>query len=105
MLRSLPEQPLLVVSTDMNHYAGDADTRRLDRMALDCIQRLRPDQLYETVTENRISMCGMAPAVLVMETLKRLARLNRCEPVGYATSADASGDTSRVVGYAGMLFA
>jgi len=105
VLRSLPEQPLLVVSTDMNHYAGDADTRRLDRMALDCIQRLRPDQLYETVTENRISMCGMAPAVLVMETLKRLARLNRCEPVGYATSADASGDTSRVVGYAGMLFA
>ena len=45
------------------------------------------------------------PAVLVMETLRRLDALNRCEPVGYATSAEASGDTSRVVGYAGMLFA
>ena len=30
--------------------------------------------------------------------------LNQCQPVGYATSADASGDRSRVVGYAGMLF-
>jgi AmmeMemoRadiSam system radical SAM enzyme/AmmeMemoRadiSam system protein B/AmmeMemoRadiSam system protein A len=105
VLRELPDPPLLVISTDMNHYASDAETRRVDRMALDCIESLDPAGLYRTVTENRISMCGMLPAVLVMETLGRLDALNRCESVGYATSADASGETSRVVGYAGMLFA
>jgi AmmeMemoRadiSam system protein B len=32
-----------------------------------------------------------------------LNRLTRTHRVGYATSADVTGDPSRVVGYAGML--
>ena len=39
-----------------------------------------------------------------LETLRLLDCLHTAEPVGYATSADVSGDKSRVVGYAGMLF-
>ena len=76
----------------------------MDRLALDALETLDPARLYETVRENRISMCGMFPAVVVMETLRQLDSLHRCEMVGYATSAAASGDTRRVVGYAGMLF-
>lgn len=48
-------------------------------------------------------MCGLLPAIVVLETLRRLDLLRAAERVGYATSADASGDTSRVAGYAGML--
>ncbi|MCO6457548.1 MAG: AmmeMemoRadiSam system protein B [Pirellulaceae bacterium] len=47
----------------------------------------------------------MLPAVVVMETLRILRRLGACQRVAYATTADVSGDTSRVVGYAGMLLA
>jgi len=39
-----------------------------------------------------------------METLRELGQLHRAERIGYATSADVSGDTSRVVGYAGVAF-
>ena len=105
VLGGLEERPLLVISSDMNHYADDDRTRQLDRMALDAIEALDPARLLETVTKNRITMCGVLPAVLVMETLRRLGSLNRCEVVGYATSAEASGDRSRVVGYAAALFA
>jgi AmmeMemoRadiSam system protein B/AmmeMemoRadiSam system protein A len=105
VLGELAEEPLLVISSDMNHYADDATTRRLDRAALDCLERLDPEALYRTVMEKRISMCGVLPAVLVLKTLRRLGSLNRQETVGYATSADASGDKTHVVGYAGMLFA
>ncbi len=105
VLRGLDERPLLVISSDMNHYADDDHTRRVDRMALDAIEGLDPRGLYETVTKNRISMCGVLPAVLVMETLRQLGALNRCDLVGYATSADASGDRRQVVGYAAALFA
>ena len=42
--------------------------------------------------------------MIVMEALRQLNQLAKCERVGYATSADVSGDKSRVVGYAGMLF-
>jgi AmmeMemoRadiSam system protein B/AmmeMemoRadiSam system protein A len=102
-LRDMPERPLLVISSDMNHFADDAETRRVDRLALDAIQTLNPTRVYETVRSNRISMCGLGPCVIVMEALRQLGRLNRCEMVGYATSAEASGDTQRVVGYAGLL--
>ncbi len=103
VLREMPQRPLLVISSDMNHFADDAENRRLDRLALDAMETLDPDELYRTVRESRISMCGMFPAVIVMEALRQLDGLKRIESVGYATSADASGDTSRVVGYAGVL--
>ena len=39
-----------------------------------------------------------------METLRRLGLLRSCREVGYTTSGPSeSGDTSRVVGYAGVL--
>ena len=49
-------------------------------------------------------MCGMLPAFIVLTALQQLDALHRAVRVDYTTSADASGDTSRVVGYAGMLF-
>lgn len=103
VLGPLKPRPLLVISTDMNHFADDAETRRLDRLALDALETLDPERLYETVRDHRISMCGLMAAVIVMETVRQWDCLSRCESVGYATSAESSGDTSRVVGYAGML--
>ena len=96
-------KPLLLVSTDMNHFADDAQTRKLDRQALDALKSLDPERLYQTVQENRISMCGMMGAVIAIEALRQWGCLSRCEEVGYATSAETTGDTSRVVGYAGLL--
>jgi hypothetical protein len=102
-----PRRPLLVISSDMSHVEGyadnEAEARRLDRLALDAMQTLDPARLYETVRSQRISMCGMKPAVIVMETLRQWGRLQRCELVGYTTSAQSGGGTGRVVGYAGML--
>jgi len=104
VLGDMPERPLLIVSSDMNHFADDTETRRIDRLALDAIANLDPARVYETVRRNHISMCGMGPCVIVMETLRQLQCLHRCELVGYATSAEAGGSTDRVVGYAGLLF-
>jgi AmmeMemoRadiSam system radical SAM enzyme/AmmeMemoRadiSam system protein B/AmmeMemoRadiSam system protein A len=105
-LRDLRPRPLLVISTDMNHFASESENRRLDEIALRAVETLDPANLYETVVNrHHISMCGVRPAVVVLETLRQLQVLTRCERVGYATSAEVSGDTSRVVGYAGMLFA
>ncbi len=103
VLENFLDPPLLLISSDMNHYANDAETRRLDKLALAEFDRLNEDALFETCQANRISMCGLVPAVIVMKTLQKLGRLNRSIEVGYATSAEASGDTTRCVGYAGRL--
>ena len=102
-LAEFRERPLLVVSSDMNHYADDARTREVDRLALDAIEALDPVRLFETVRGRKISMCGVLPMVAAMFALRRMGLLNHCEPVGYATSGDAGGGTDRVVGYAGLL--
>jgi AmmeMemoRadiSam system radical SAM enzyme/AmmeMemoRadiSam system protein B/AmmeMemoRadiSam system protein A len=102
-LETLDEMPLLIASTDMNHFASDQENRRLDRLAIDALVQLDPQLLYDTVREHNISMCGVLPTVVVMLTLKYLDRLNTCREVAYTTSAEATGDTSRVVGYAGIL--
>jgi AmmeMemoRadiSam system protein B/AmmeMemoRadiSam system protein A len=104
VLRERSDKPLLLISSDMNHFATDAENRRLDEVALAAMQTLDPQNLYDTVTENRISMCGVLPAVIVFQTLQLLGGLSESVRVGYATTADVTGDKSRVVGYAGMLF-
>jgi AmmeMemoRadiSam system radical SAM enzyme/AmmeMemoRadiSam system protein B/AmmeMemoRadiSam system protein A len=103
VLRTCQEPPLLVISSDMNHFASDAENRRLDELALAALATLDPEHLYHTVTSRHISMCGLAPAVIVMLALRELNRLRRAERVAYGTSADTNGDKSRVVGYAGVL--
>jgi AmmeMemoRadiSam system protein B len=104
LLRERDEMPLLLISSDMNHFAADAENRRLDELALAALERRDPEGLHRTVNEHSISMCGVLPAVIVLETLRLLGRLKRARRVAYATTADVTGDTSRVVGYAGMLF-
>jgi AmmeMemoRadiSam system radical SAM enzyme/AmmeMemoRadiSam system protein B/AmmeMemoRadiSam system protein A len=104
VVKGLPEPPLLVISSDMNHFASDAENRRLDEIALQALETLDPATLFHTVRDQEISMCGLIPAVIVMETLRLLGQLHRVERAGYATSADVTGDPSRVVGYAGAVF-
>ena len=100
----MDEKPLLVISSDMNHYASDGDNRRLDKLALAQLDKLDEDALFKTCLENDISMCGMIPAVIILKTLKKLGSVHQCRSVGYSTSAEVTGDTTRVVGYAGRIF-
>ena len=97
-------RPLLLISSDMHHFATDTENRRLDSIALAALQSLDPVEVYHTVMENHITMCGVLPAVIVLEALRSLRAASRAEQVAYGTSGDISGDLSRVVGYAGMLF-
>jgi AmmeMemoRadiSam system protein B len=104
VIREMEEPPLLLISSDMNHFATDAETRRLDELALSELDKLDEEGLFRVTTENHISMCGMRPAVVVLKTLKHLGKLTESQRAGYATTADVTGEKSRVVGYAGMLF-
>jgi len=103
VIGQLDDEVLLVISSDMNHYGTDDENRRLDAMAMEAMESLDAERLLSTCQEHQISMCGVLPAVIVMETLGSLKGLSKAERVAYATSADTTGDKSRVVGYCGML--
>ena len=103
LLRSLSEMPLLVISSDMNHFADDQETRRRDALALEAFKSGDPRQLLLTCQQHQISMCGQIPAALILQTLHELGIQFHIDIVEYATSADSSGDKTRVVGYAGAI--
>ncbi|MBQ9872901.1 MAG: AmmeMemoRadiSam system protein B [Thermoguttaceae bacterium] len=98
------KDPLLLVSSDMNHYASEATTRIVDKMALDALETTNPEELYDVVRREGITMCGVLPAFFVLSTLKKLGEFNRATQIGRATSGESSGDYDRVVGYAGYVF-
>ncbi len=97
------EDVLIVTSSDMNHYEDEATTRRKDRRAIEAMERLDTEGLYEMCRRERISMCGLGPAIVTLSAMKRLGA-GGGELVKYATSGEVSGDYDAVVGYAGMIF-
>jgi AmmeMemoRadiSam system protein B len=94
--------PLLIASTDMNHYESDDITRKKDALAIDTIERLEPDHLHATVQAHEISMCGLGPTIAVLAAARTLQG-TRASLIRYATSGDVSGQHDRVVGYAGFI--
>ncbi len=97
------EPPLLIISSDMNHFAPDPETRRRDARALDAMKTGNPRLLYDTCVQHDVSMCGLLPAVTIMQALLADSASIQPQIIDYSTSAAASGETSRVVGYAGVI--
>ncbi|MDK9709175.1 MAG: AmmeMemoRadiSam system protein B [Desulforhopalus sp.] len=93
---------LIVASSDMNHYESRKTTDKKDGLALQCIQRMNPFDLYNTVIENRITMCGVIPAVIAILAAKAQGG-KESRLVGHTDSGYVSGDIGQVVGYAGVV--
>jgi MEMO1 family protein len=94
---------LLLTTSDLNHYEDDATTRLKDQQAINQILAVNPRGLYDVCRNAAISMCGLGPTVAMLTALRTLGTTH-VELVRYATSADVSGDTTSVVGYAGLIF-
>ena len=86
----------------MNHYESDAITRIKDHKAIEKILELDEVGLYETVQKEKITMCGISPAIAMLTAAKKLGAISAAL-VKYATSGDISQDRDRVVGYAGII--
>ncbi|NTV14823.1 MAG: AmmeMemoRadiSam system protein B [Desulfobulbaceae bacterium] len=93
---------LMVASTDMTHYQPRAVANRQDHLALARITALDPKGLYHTVLTHGITMCGFIPTTITLLAALELGA-TKAELISYSDSGAASGDTDRVVGYAGLI--
>ncbi len=97
----LKKSTVFIASSDMTHYEPQKVAEIKDALAIEAIVALDEDKLARVVRDSDISMCGVAPVTVLIKAAKLLgakgARL-----IKYQTSADASGDASSVVGYAGI---
>ncbi|NWG13876.1 MAG: AmmeMemoRadiSam system protein B [Acidobacteria bacterium] len=101
-IRSMSEPPLIVASSDMNHYESAEVNRRKDQMAIDQVLAVNPAGLHRAVLENDIGMCGFAPTVAALVCCRDLGA-TKGELIRYSHSGEVTGDDSEVVSYAGMV--
>lgn len=99
---NLQNSTLIVASSDMTHYEPQEEAERKDKEAIGAILALDEDRLWEKVKKLGISMCGYAPAIVMIVAAKLLGA-TKANLVKYQTSADVTGDKTSVVGYAGIL--
>uniref|UniRef100_A0A7C4EKD9 MEMO1 family protein ENV75_03480 n=1 Tax=Thermodesulfovibrio aggregans TaxID=86166 RepID=A0A7C4EKD9_9BACT len=98
----LREHVIIIASTDMSHYLPDDMARKVDSLAIEMIKNFDPEGLYNTVLQQRISMCGFVPTVTMLYATKLLGAKD-VRVIKYATSAEISRDYDKVVGYLGAI--
>jgi len=92
---------MFIASSDMTHYEPQKNAERKDGLAIEAMISLDEDKLEAQVKQLGISMCGFAPVVVLLKLAKILGA-KKGKLIKYQTSGDVSGDTSSVVGYAGI---
>ena len=101
------EDALVVASSDMSHESGGRAlevVNRNDPVAIERMERLDADGLYQVCRRQGITMCGVLPAAAMMAATAARGGTEGVL-VARATSADSPlGRGSYVVGYAGMVF-
>jgi AmmeMemoRadiSam system protein B len=91
-----PTGTVVLCSTDLSHYLPDEQARRHDRQTLAAVAELAPERIGVR------DACG----VFALRGLLEWARRDGLEPtlLDYSTSAETTGDPTRVVGYAAVSF-
>src|SRR5262245_22754094 len=87
---------VVVVSTDLSHYQPDARARMLDRRTAEAVVGREPDRLPDDAA------CGVYALRGLVEHARRQEL--EVELLALETSADRTGDRSRVVGYGAFAF-
>ncbi len=87
----------VIISTDLSHFYNLEDAKRLDSICIKAIENLDRALLHKGC-----EACGK----IGVEAMLMAAKDMHLKPVmlDYRTSADASGDASRVVGYLSVAF-
>jgi hypothetical protein len=99
---ALPEDSLVIASSDMSHYVPEEVAKSKDFKAIERMEKLDAEGLYNTVVENDITMCGYGCAMAAM-VFSSLRGAEMGELLKYGTSGDVE-PMREVVGYCAMAF-
>ena len=92
---------LCVGSTDLSHFYSEEEAKEYDDIMLDRMHAFSPDEMLEAERYRMGFACGVG-AVSMMLWVTRFLGATHVTLLDQSTSAAASGDTSRVVGYGAL---
>jgi hypothetical protein len=97
----LDREDLVIASTDLSHYLSQEEAEVIDRQSLEGMLQQDWCDFNDGIARGTYSMCGSS-AVTAAMAFAMCAGARDWEILDYRTSAEASGDTTRVVGYASV---
>lgn len=89
---------LIVASTDLSHYHSRKAANNLDKIIEKRIADYDYNTLMEDLQNERCEACGGGPVVVLMKVLDHFNK-SRSVVLNRTDSGEASGNTSKVVGY------
>ena len=92
---------LLIASTDLSHFYNEREANKLDSNMLKHMIEFSPEGVLKAERCGEGYACG-AGAVALMMWITKFLGANQVTLLHHSTSADASGDDSRVVGYGAL---
>ncbi len=98
---ALGPDDLIVCSTDLSHFYTEAEANALDQQSLSAVSSKDCAAYREAVHAGRVLMCGATAVHVTMASALQQGAAD-WRLLDYRTSAKASGDASRVVGYGAM---
>jgi hypothetical protein len=95
------KKTLVVASTDFTHYEPQETAEEKDSEAMGAIEKLDEAELFRTISEMKISMCGYAGVAAAITASKAMGA-EKGEKIEYMTTGDTTGNRAQVVGYGGL---
>jgi len=95
------QDTIIVISTDMSHYHPLEVATKIDWVCLRLLENRDIKGLREQLEKRQVELCGEAAVLTLLSLLSSRENWN-IQVLGYSTSAQASGDKSRVVGYGAL---
>lgn len=89
---------LMVASTDLSHFHEQLTAERFDREMLRRFESFDPESIFEAEQAGKGFACGHGAVAAVLWAARELGA-NKVKILHHATSGDAAGDYSSVVGY------
>ncbi|MFA6609853.1 MAG: AmmeMemoRadiSam system protein B, partial [Candidatus Omnitrophota bacterium] len=68
----LEKDVTIIASSDMTHYEPQEDANKKDSAAIKAMLNMNEDELFKVIEKFDISMCGYAPAIIMLVAAKAL---------------------------------
>ncbi|MFA4967411.1 MAG: AmmeMemoRadiSam system protein B [Candidatus Margulisiibacteriota bacterium] len=97
------DRTLIVLSSDWSHYYPYDTANKLDNRGTDLVVKGDLIGFIKGLEQGECEACG-APAIITAMMAAPALGVNKIELLKYANSGDVTGDKSKVVGYAAIVF-
>jgi hypothetical protein len=97
------EDSLILASSDFTHYEPKIVAFQKDNEAIKHLLAMDEKKFIQTIYDLDISACGYGPIAACLAASKKLGA-TKGELLKYGSSGDITGDNSRVVAYAAIVF-